>query len=50
MIRRYDNALRALGRDAPPEVAALLRQHQAENRQHLEILTKVAADVIKASR
>jgi hypothetical protein len=49
IIRRYDNALRAL-MDAPPEVTRLLRAIQAEHKAHLDVLRKSASDVIAASR
>ena len=50
ILQRYENVLRNLPPDAPPEVADLLRRHQTECRAQLELLKKAAADVIAASR
>ena len=50
IFQRYENALRGLPPDAPPEVAAMLRAHQVECRAQLEALKKAARDVIAASR
>jgi hypothetical protein len=50
IIRRYDNALRAMPADAPPEVTRLLRAIQSEHKANAEVLKKSAADVIAASR
>jgi len=50
ILQRYENVLRNLPPDAPPEVAALLRTHQAECRQQLETLKRASEDVIAASR
>lgn len=49
-IRRYENTIKALGPNAPPEVIALLRRQQAEHRAQLEVLKKKAEEVIAASR
>ena len=49
-IKRYDNALRAIGRAAPPDVAEALRAIQAENSTHRETLQRLADEVIAASR
>ena len=49
-IRRYDNALKALGPGAPPQVVALLRRQQAEHRAQRDVLQKKADEVIAASR
>jgi bacterioferritin (cytochrome b1) len=45
MIRRYENALRAVRELAPPEAIGLLRAHIAEDQQYLKILEKAAADL-----
>ena len=50
ILRRYENVLRNLPPDAPPEVAALLRAHQAECREQLEVLKRASEEVIAASR
>ena len=50
VIRRYDNALRAMPADAPPEVVRLLRAIQSEHKAHAEVLKKSAEQVIAASR
>ena len=50
ILQRYENVLRSLPPDAPPEVDDLLRRHQTECRTQLELLKKAAADVISASR
>ena len=50
ILQRYENTLRGLPADAPPEVAAMLRSHQAECRSQLEVLKKASDDVIAASR
>jgi hypothetical protein len=51
IIQRYENALRGLTAvGAPPHVIDLVRQQQAEQRAHLEVLKKAAEDVIAASR
>jgi bacterioferritin (cytochrome b1) len=46
-IQRYDNAMKAIP-DAPAEVKAMLRAHQADHRAHLAILEKAATDVQQA--
>jgi hypothetical protein len=50
ILQRYENVLRSLPADAPPEVGEMLRQHQAECRAQLEQLKKASEDVISASR
>ncbi len=50
ILQRYENVLRNLPADAPPEVASLLRAHQAECREQLEVLKRASEDVIAASR
>jgi len=49
ILQRYENALRRVP-DAPPEVIALLKSHQAECRAQLEQLKKASDDVIAASK
>lgn len=49
IYRRYESAL-MLAPDAPPEVIALMRQHQKECLAQLEILKKASEDVIAESR
>ena len=48
IFQRYENVLRGLPPDAPPEVAAMLRSHQADCRRQLEVLKKASADVVAA--
>ena len=50
IVRRYDNALRALPTDVPPEVTRLLRTIQSEHKAHADVLKKSADEVIAASR
>ena len=38
MIERYQNALRAIGKEGPPEVPQLLRRHLALLREDLTVL------------
>ena len=48
VIRRYENALRSLPSDAPPDVRGLLNAHLAEHREQLKVLEKASEDVIRA--
>ena len=50
ILQRYENTLKGLPKDSPPEVAAMLRAHQVECRGQLEALKKAARDVLTASR
>jgi hypothetical protein len=50
ILQRYENALRGLPPDAPPEVGAMLRAHQVECRAQLELLKSAAESVIAKSR
>lgn len=50
ILQRYENVLRSLPPDAPPEVADMLRRHQTECRAQLEALKKASEDVIAASK
>ena len=51
MLRRYDNALKALDKSAPPrEVVEMLKRQDAECRRYLDLLTRVAADVVAAAK
>ena len=47
VIRRYENALKAIGK-GPAEAVALLQRHLADHRAELAILEKAAASVIAA--
>lgn len=49
VIRRYENALRALP-DASPQVLRVLRGQVAEHKAHRALLQKAADEVIAASR
>lgn len=49
-IRRYDNALGAHPKTAPPQVPALLKSQQNDHRQQLEVLRQKSQEVIAASR
>src|SRR5512132_919185 len=46
IVRRYDNALRALPADVSPEVTRLLRTIQSEHKAHADVLKKSADEVI----
>jgi bacterioferritin (cytochrome b1) len=46
IIRRYENAIRAIQAAASPEVLAMLRRHVAEMQSELQLIEKAAADVI----
>ena len=48
VIRRYENALRSLPSDAPPEVRGLLNAHLAEHRDQLKVLERASDEVIRA--
>ena len=48
VIRRYENALRALAPGAPPEVRGLLESHLAEHREQLKVLQRASEEVIRA--
>jgi hypothetical protein len=48
VIRRYENALRALAASAPPEVRGLLESHLAEHREQLKVLQRASEEVIRA--
>jgi hypothetical protein len=45
IIRRYENALKAIGK-GPPEVVDLLNRHLAAHRAELAILEQKTADVL----
>ena len=46
LIQRYDNALRALPKDAPREVVDLLRGQDAEHKRDVETLRAAAEHVL----
>lgn len=46
-IERYENALAAIGKNAPPQVLALLRSHIATHRRDLDVLDKAAIDAAR---
>ena len=45
IIRRYENALKAIGK-GPPEVLELLNRHLSDHRAELAILEQATADVL----
>ena len=47
VIRRYENAVKAIGKD-PPEVLALLQSHLAQHRAELAVLERTTAGVLAA--
>ncbi len=48
IIRRYENAVKAIGKGGPPEANELLQRHLSEHRAELAVLQKAAADVLAA--
>jgi hypothetical protein len=46
-IQRYENALKSLGKTAPPDVTSLLMTHIAEHRRDAEILDRAGAEAAK---
>lgn len=50
MIRRYENALRAIGTDAPRRILDTLHAHNATHEEQLQILEKKAAEAAAAAR
>jgi hypothetical protein len=47
-IRRYENALKSLGKNVPPQVGALLQAHVAEHRRDADILDRAAETAKRA--
>ena len=50
MIRRYENALRSMGKEASPEIVRVLNGHIATHQGQLQILDKAAAEAARAAR
>lgn len=50
MMRRYENALRALPKTAPKDVTDLLQRQRAEQAGHVDTLTAAADREIAAGR
>jgi hypothetical protein len=46
-IQRYENALKSLGKAAPPEVASLLIMHIADHQRDAEVLDRAGAEAAK---
>ena len=50
MIRRYENALRAIGTGAPREILDVLHNHIANHEAHMHLLDKKAAEAAHAAQ
>ena len=50
MIRRYENALRAIGTGAPREILDVLHSHIATHEEHSRLLDKKAAEAAQAAQ
>lgn len=48
ILQRYDNALRAVGKTAPPEALAVLNKHRGEHEAELNILRDAASGAAAA--
>lgn len=46
MVRRYENAIAAVAKDAPPEVRSMLEAHRERHRQDMEVLQAAATEAL----